>query len=91
MSAGLEVSGFEVLDQYAPAEATECSVLDASHLKLLRTFSTLRAAMLVFFDNQSGFNFHQLTNSDLSAEYGIFWKCIPNRKSMQKLSLLLAV
>ena len=77
MSKALAVSGFEVLDQYAPAESPECSVLVVSHSKLLITFSTLRAAMLVFFDNQSGFNFHQLTKSDLSAEHGIFGKCIP--------------
>ena len=77
MSAALTVSGFEVLDQYAPAESTECSVLVVSHSKLLITFSTLRTAMPVFFDNQTGLNFHQLTNSDLSAEYGIFGECIP--------------
>ena len=77
MSAALTVSGFEVLDQYAPAESTECSVLVVSHSKLLIIFSPLRAAMPVFFDNQSGLNFHQLTNSDLSAEYGIFGEYIP--------------
>ena len=77
MSAALTVSGFEVLDQYAPAESTEYSVLVVSHSKLLITISPLRAAMPVFFDNQNRLNFHQLTNSDLSEEYGIFGKCIP--------------
>ena len=48
MSAALTVSGFEVQDQYVPAESTECSVLVVSHSKLLITFSPLRAAMPVF-------------------------------------------
>ena len=78
MSAALTVSGFEVLDQYAPAESPEYSVLVVSHSKLLRTFSPMcAAAMPVFFDIQSGHNFHQLTNSDLFVEYGIFGECIP--------------
>ena len=77
MSATLSVSGFEVLDQYAPDESLEYSVLVVSYSKLLITFSSLRIAMPVFFDNQTGLNFHRLTNSDLSAEYGIFGKCIP--------------
>jgi len=77
LSAALTVSGFEVLDQYAPAESPECSVLVVSHSKLLITFSPLRVAMPVFFNNQSGLNFHKLTNSDLSVEYGIFGECIP--------------
>ena len=76
MSAALTISGFEVLDQYATAESPECSVLVVSHSKLLITFSPLSASMPVFFYNQSELNFHQLTNSDLSAEYGIFEKCI---------------
>ena len=91
MSAALTFSGFEVLDHYAPAESLECSVLVVSHSKLLITFSLLRAAMPVFFDNQRGLNFHQLTNSNLSVECGIFRKCIPNRKKFQKRRLLLTV
>ena len=78
MSAALTASGFEVLDQYAQAESPECSVLVVSHSKLLKTFSPIRAAaMPVFSDIKSGHNFHQLTNSDLFVEYGIFGECIP--------------
>ena len=77
MSDVLSVSGFDVLDQYAPAESPECSVLVVSYSRLLIIFSPLRAAMLFFLDNQSGLNFYQLTNLGLSAEFGIFWKCVP--------------
>ena len=48
MLAELIVSGFEVLDQNATAEFSECSVLVVSHSKLLITFSPLRAAMPFF-------------------------------------------